>query len=159
MSGERIKFNRVIVEEQILHVSSVSTTFVDHSLSEKVDYKTLQRDRAILIRLAKSKGIKINYKWGTKRVVDETKDQYENEYAKYNAHFHLLATLWRCKVKKGLYAGYSEDKDLNAIFAVSNAITNMWIRNSALSQARAAYTHIKQLTNRVKNDNLTSISV
>jgi hypothetical protein len=154
-----IELKRAVSNETEIHVCSSSTSFVNVKLAPKVDIKQLVRDRAQVIKEAKAKGIKVSFKYGTKNMIDDAKAIYDEEYNQYQAKFHLLASLWRSKLNKGIFRGYSDDKDLNAISGLSNGIDSMWNRRTNLSKVNEAFQYIKEVSRRIKDSDFESISI
>ena len=150
MSNEKIELKVVIDDTQIV-ITGGGTSFISMGLMPKYDLKDLKKQRARVARLAKEKGIKISYKGKTKQAIENSMDTYQVAYLEYYTGFHLLKALWTTKAQKGIYVGFSEDKDLKAISQANQKVNALWNTGSVLGIVHSVAVRLRDLEREVNN--------
>ncbi|MGN5048741.1 hypothetical protein ACTG16_22850 [Aeromonas sp. 23P] len=133
--SEFIKLEEVIITDKILKVSASSTTYLSEHMPEKIDIKALLARFKAACADAKGKGIKINHKNKTRKIVADNADQYELDYAKYKAAFDATAALAKSIfVDKPLPVGTSDNMELKAMYQQRNAMAPFFFNSSIFSR-------------------------
>jgi hypothetical protein len=129
----RIHLDFAIVTDREIHVSGCSTSFTYETYINEVDIDDLFKKRKELISLAKSKGVKISYKNKTFSTLKSIKEKYREDFVEYDFLFKNLIFKWENKLKKGIFTGYGEDKELTRIFETRNKLHSLFNNSTSLS--------------------------
>ena len=148
----QIELNVVIDDQQIV-VTGGSTSFVNMGLMPEHCPNDLMVKRETIMKLAKSKGIKISFKAKTKKEIQDLAPTYKSNYERYYATFSLLRALWQTKVSKGISVKHGDDKELGNIIAINRKVESMFGSNTPLSDLHAVAVRLERLYKEIKNNN------
>jgi hypothetical protein len=157
--SNKIDFTFVSITDTKINVSSPSTSWFNETLADKIDFKDLLDRYTSTMKFAKDKGVKIIYKYGTKKKIKAVQDSYEQEYLSYAQDFAILKEQVQQKVTKGFYTPTSDDTELNAIYTLRNSIMAYFYGNRPLSAARALKSTIEELESALESDTLYSFTI
>lgn len=158
--GNLVNLDRVVIDDNQIVVNGASTSFVNVGFMPEQCIKSLAERRKKILKLAKSKGIKVSFKSKTKQAIEENQDSYKDSYESYKAHFHLLKCLWETKVKKGIPVGSSTDQEINVMSRLSNKIESMWRRSTDLDVINDVAIRIRRLEELINsNDEVEKITL
>lgn len=135
--SKKIIIKTIIITKNRIKINTDDTSYCNYTKREFIDVKALIKNHTDLVRLAKSKGCKVSYKNGYKKTLMELKEQYNKEYKEYNDTFNLLMKMWIEKLKNGLYAPTSEDKELDVIHELDIAIQRTININNVMERVQA----------------------
>lgn len=154
-SRERIVLRNEIVTVDKILVDAVGTVYANLTKEKEVDIAGLLKTYDRITKLAKAKGVKISYKNKTKTKLQELQKggKYKNTYKEYEEKFNRLGSLWKEKLKIGLYMGTSDDEMLNKeIIPLKWEIEAMFRRSETLSVAATLEYELNNLEKDLKNE-------
>lgn len=135
-SNEMIELEKVEINKNYIYISSDSTLFERLEKCNHVDFVELLKKYKEIIKMSKDKKVKISYRDGTKKFLENNQNEYEIEYQKYVDDFEKLAYLWKNKLENGgIKVGYSDDVIVQELIKpLSGKIKKYFHRNELLSQ-------------------------
>jgi hypothetical protein len=128
----KIEIKTVRMNDEEIYIASESTCFCQLQGRKLIDIKELLKKYNELIKLCKENKIKLSYKNHYKKTIKEQEELYKNEANKYINLYNELCTMWKDKLNKGIYSGYTSDIDMIKIKEVSLQMQEMGWRSSAL---------------------------
>lgn len=148
--GERkINLETVILNDSMLLVTSVGTAWVN-VFNLDINIARLPVLYKEVVALARTKGAKINYKRGTKKIITSIMDGAMSELAAYRQIYGLLKSSWEVKVVKGLFTPVLDDQELDNMSDMACRLTRMLYRPTALGQARTLEEDLLDLKSRLE---------
>ena len=147
----KIKFERVIINDNEITVSSPSTSWFNEIFASKIDVDNLLKRHKDLIKLVKSKGTKVSLKYKTKQQIVDNAESYNTAFEIYSSSFLELKSLVEDKVKKGFFAPCSDDTELNDLYKKRNAITVMFHGGTPMSNIISLENSISNFEREYKN--------
>lgn len=150
--NEKIVMKTIIITKDRIKIDTDDTSYCNYTRREFINIKDLIKKHTELVRLAKSKGCKVSYKNGYKKTLMELKEQYNKEYKEYSDTFNLLMKMWIEKLKNGLYAPTSEDKELDVIHELDIAIQRTININNVMERVQAINDKIEHYIEELEND-------
>lgn len=122
----KIEFDRIVINDNEITVSSPSTSWFNEPFAPKIDIKNLLKRYNDIVKLARSKGTVVSQKYKTKQQIINTADDYNSAFNIYLENFQSLKVLVESKVKKGFSCPASDDEELNRLYVKRNAIMAMF---------------------------------
>jgi hypothetical protein len=156
--AQSIKLDTVIVTKDVIQVSSsdACTTFCSQSRIPTFDIDELSDKYKRVIRLAKQKGIKVNYHrkpMTTKSHIESLRKDYPTQMATYNAIFDELVAAWEQKAPKGMFSGYGDDDEYNAAVKIAHKLNPLHTRSSVIGQAQGIQSSLNDFLLLVEQNN------
>lgn len=137
-SNEEIELEKVEINKNYIYITSESAVFENIEKCEHIDFSELLKKYKEIIKISKDKKVKISYRDGTKKFLENNLNlhEYENEYQKYIDDFEKLAYLWKNKLENGgIKVGYSDDVIVQELIKpLSDKIKKYFHRSELLSQ-------------------------
>lgn len=154
----QIKLDVVEINNSFIQVSGASTSFVNITNISKVDTTELLDKVREVSKSARQQGIKVLRKNKTLATIRENMVAYESEVEKYQLLFLQLKTLTENKIKKGIFTGFSDDKELSEINTIRNEMMTMNYRSQPISIIHSIANSVEEMENRIKNNNESTIT-
>lgn len=149
---ELIEMKKVVINENEIYINNESTCFCEAKSRQVIDIKELTTKYNELVKLCKSKNIKVSYKNHFKKEIAELKESYIQEVTEWNNLFNTLASKWKNKLNKGLYSGYTDDPEVNEMREISFKIQKMNVRSSAIFKIESILNLINDKYENIIND-------
>lgn len=156
----QIKLDVVEINNSFIQVSGSSTSFVNIRNISKVDTQELLDKVRSVSKMARQQGIKVLRKNKTLDSIRENMASYEKAVEEYQSLFSKVKTLTEEKVEKGIFCGFSDDKELSEISSICNKMQTMNHRTQPISVIHSILHSVNQMEERIKhNENSTIVSL
>lgn len=146
----QIKLDVVEINNSFIQVSGSSTSFVSMRNISKIDTNELLEKVRTVSKSARQQGIKVLRKNKTLSTIRENMLSYEQAVDEYQSLFLKLKKLTELKVKKGIFVGFSNDKELDEINDIRNKMMAMNYRSQPISIIHSILNSVNEMENKLK---------
>tara|TARA_E500000081_G_C6130608_1_gene353484 strand:- start:2250 stop:2735 length:486 start_codon:yes stop_codon:yes gene_type:complete len=156
----QIKLDIVEINNSFIQVSGSSTSFVNIRNISKVDTQELLDKVRSVSKMARQQGIKVLRKNKTLASIRENMVSYEKAVEEYQSLFNKVKTLTEEKVEKGIFYGFSDDKELSEISSLCHKMQTMNYRSQPISVIHSILHSVYRMEEHIKhNKNSTIVSL
>jgi hypothetical protein len=156
----QIKLDVVEINNSFIQVSGSSTSFVSMRNILKTDTQELLEKVRTVSKSARQQGVKVLRKNKTLSTIRENMLAYEQAFEEYQSLFFKLKELTEIKVEKGIFVGFSNDKELNEINDIRNKMLAMNYRSQPISIIHSILNSVNEMEDRLKfNEDLTIVTL
>lgn len=146
----QIKLDVVEINNSFIQVSGSSTSFVSMRNISKIDTNELLEKVRTVSKSARQQGIKVLRKNKTLSTIRENMLSYEQAADEYQSLFLKLKKLTEIKVGKGIFVGFSNDKELDEINDIRNKMMAMNYRSQPISIIHSILNSVNEMENKLK---------
>lgn len=146
----QIKLDVVEINNSFIQVSGSSTSFVSMKNISKIDTQELLEKVRTVSKSARQQGIKVLRKNKTLSTIRENMLSYEQAADEYQSLFLKLKKLTEIKVGKGIFVGFSNDKELDEINDIRNKMMAMNYRSQPISIIHSILNSVNEMEDKLK---------
>ena len=164
---ELIEMTRVVLDDNELYVSNDHTLFINqrplsHFLPETnaanliANLKQAYQDA---IRIARENGVKVGYRLRYKREIEALEAVLAPAIEKALALYPQMKTGWEAKLEKGIYVGYVDDTEVDALSALKWEYEALFYHSAPIGKAMDLIRHLNDAKTSAAHPDCIKISL
>jgi len=136
-----------------VYVASEHTGYANMRKLERLLKEDILKLYSEIIKMAKSRGIKVSYKNHYKKFIEENWNSYRDELKHYNEIFGKAREKFLEVQKRGLHSGTSDDIVLKEALDLRNEFEKCYWRTSKVSQMSELYVKLNNYHRELQSSN------
>ncbi|MCP4262694.1 MAG: hypothetical protein GY774_35095 [Planctomycetes bacterium] len=164
---ELIEMTRVVLDDNEMYVSNDHTLFINqrplsHFLPETnaanliANLKQAYQDA---IRIARENGVKVGYRLRYKREIEALEAVLAPAIEKALALYPQMKTGWEAKLEKGIYVGYVDDTEVDALSALKWEYEALFYHSAPIGKAMDLIRHLNDAKTSAAHPDCIKISL